>query len=50
MKKDVLKNFTKMTGKPATLLKKRPWHRCFPENFLRTPFLENTQGIQNIIC
>ena len=27
--------------KPATLLKKRPWHRCFPENFpkfLKTPF------------
>ena len=28
--------------RPATLLKKRPWHRCFPVNFakfLRTPFL-----------
>ena len=28
-----------------TLLKKRPWHRCFPENFvkfLRTPFSQNT--------
>ena len=28
--------------RPATLLKKRPWHRCFPANFekfLRTPFL-----------
>ena len=28
--------------KPATLLKKRHWHRCFPVNFakfLRTPFL-----------
>ena len=28
--------------KPATLLKKRLWHRCFPVNFakfLRTPFL-----------
>ena len=27
--------------RPATLLKKRPWHRCFPvnfANFLRTPF------------
>ena len=27
---------------PATLLKKRLWHRCFPVNFakfLRTPFL-----------
>ena len=55
-KKDVLRNFTKFTGKhlcqslffkevaglrPATLLKKRPWHRCFPVKFvkfLRTPF------------
>ena len=29
------------------LLKKRLWHRCFPENFskfLRTPFLQNTSG------
>ena len=29
-------------NKPATLLKKRLWHRCFPVNiakFLRTPFL-----------
>ena len=27
---------------PATLLRKRLWHRCFPvnfEKFLRTPFL-----------
>ena len=56
-KKGVLRNFTKFTGKhlcqglffnkvaglrPATLLKKRPWHRCFPVNFtkfLRKPFL-----------
>ena len=32
---------------PATLLKKRLWHRCFPVNFvkfLRTPFLQNTSG------
>ena len=52
----VLRNIAKFTGKhlcqasfliklhagPATLLKKRPWHRCFPRNFakfLRTPFL-----------
>ena len=31
--------------RPATLLKKRLWHRCFPGNFvkfLRTPFLQNT--------
>ena len=55
-KKGVLKNFTKFTGKhlcqsfffnkvagrPAALLKKRPWHRCFPVNcvkILRTSFL-----------
>ena len=28
--------------RPATLLKKRLWHRCFPVNFakfIRTPFL-----------
>ena len=54
-KKSVLRNFTKFTGKqlcqslflkkkrpwPATLLKKRLWHRCFAVNivkFLRTPF------------
>ena len=57
---EVLRNFKKFTGKhlcqslffnkvaglrPATLLKKRLWHRCFPVNFvkfLRTPFLQNT--------
>ena len=55
-KKDVLENFAKFTGKhlcqilffnevagPATLLKKRLWHRCFPVNFakfLRTPILQ----------
>ena len=55
VKKGVLRNFTKFTGNhlcrslffnkveglsPATLLKKRLWHRCFPlnfANFLRTP-------------
>ena len=35
-------SFLKVAGlRPATLLKKRPWHRCFPVNFvkfLRTPF------------
>ena len=54
--KDVLRNFAKFTGKhlsqrlffnkvvdllPATILKKRIWHRCFPvnlANYLRTPF------------
>ena len=53
--KGALRNLTKFTGKqlyqrlffnkvadlrPATLLKKRLWHRCFPVNFvkfLRTP-------------
>ena len=33
--------------RPATLLKERLWHRCFPVNFtklLRTPFLQNTSG------
>ena len=55
-RKGVLRNFEKFTGKhlcqslffnkvaslrPATLLRKRFWHRCFPVNFaefLRTPF------------
>ena len=54
--KGVLRNFAKFTGntcvrvsffnkvaslRPATLLKKRLWHRCFPVNFtkfLRTQF------------
>ena len=49
-KKGLLKNFTKFTGKhlcqslfynkaaglrPATLLKKRLWHRWFPVNFVK---------------
>ena len=49
-KKFVLKNFTKIHRKtpvpesffnkiaglkPATLLKKRLWHRCFPVNFVK---------------
>ena len=56
VKNNVLRNFTKFTGKqlcqrfffnkvadlrPATLLKRRPWYRCFLVNFvkfLRTPF------------
>ena len=59
-KKGVLKNFAKFTGKstcarvsflikltyrPAILLKKKHWHRCFPVNFvkvLRSSFLNNT--------
>ena len=62
VKKGVLRNFANFTGKhlcqslffnkaeglrPASLLKKRLWHRCFPVNvakFLRTPFLQNTSG------
>ena len=60
IKKGVLRNFAKFTGKhlcqrhflnkvadlrPATLLKKRLWHRCSPVNFaefLGAPFLQNT--------
>ena len=42
-KKGVLRNFAKSNClRPATLLKKKLWHRCFPVNltkFLRTPFL-----------
>ena len=49
-KKGVLRNFAKFTGKhlcqslffnkvaglsPATLLKKRLWHRCFPGDFVK---------------
>ena len=58
-KKSIPKNFTKLTENncarvpffnkvaglmPATLLKKRLWHKCFPVNpakFLRTPILKN---------
>ena len=61
-RKGVLRNFAKFTGKdlcqslffnkatglrPATLLKKKLWRRCFPVNFakfLRTLFLQNTPG------
>ena len=51
-KKGAFRNFEKFIGKhsgtgllPATLLKKRLWHRCFPVNFakfLRTHFLQKT--------
>ena len=61
VRKGVLRNFAKFTGKhlcqslffnknagrTATLLKKSPWHRCFPVNFakfLRKPYLQNTSG------
>ena len=61
-KKGVLENFTKFTEKhlcwslflimlqafrPATLLKERLWHMCFPVNFAkfwRKSFLQNTSG------
>ena len=40
--------FNKVTGfRPATLLRKRLWHRCFLVHFpkfLRTPFLQNNSG------
>ena len=60
--KSSLKSFSNFTGKylrqslfsnrvaglrPASLLKKKLWHRCFPVNFakiLRTPFLQYTSG------
>ena len=62
VKKGILGNFAKFTGKhlyqsllfnkvgglrPATLLKKTLWHRCFPVNFAkfqRTPFLQKSSG------
>ena len=50
MKKGVLRNFTKLTGKllcQSLFLNKVPGLRCFPvnfEKFLRTPFLQNTFG------
>ena len=62
LRKGVIRNFAKFTGKhlcqrlffnkvagltPATLLKKRLWHRCFPVNFakfLRTPFYRTPLG------
>ena len=61
-RKGVLRNFAKFTGKdlcqglffnkatglrPATLLKKKLWRKCFPVNFvkfLRAPFFQNTPG------
>ena len=67
-KKGFLRNFVKFTGKhkcqslffnkvvglrPATLLKKRLWHRCFLVNFAkfsRTPFLQNTSGRLPLEC
>ena len=42
LKKGVLRNFAKFTGKHLSLLKKRLWRRCFSVSsatFLRTPFI-----------
>ena len=50
VKKGVLTNFTKFTGKrlrPATSLKKSLWPKWFPVNFakfLKAPILQNTSG------
>ena len=62
LRKGVLRSFLKVTGKhlcksllfnkvaglrPATLLKNKIWHRCFPINFakfLRAHFLRSTSG------
>ena len=45
--------FNKVAGlRPATLFKKRLWHKCFPGNFakfLRTPFLQNTSD-RMLLC
>ena len=41
------KNGVQLNKRPATLLKKSLWHRCFPVNFakfLRTLFLQKTSG------
>ena len=44
--------FNKVAGlKPATLLKKGPWHRCFPVNFakfLRNTFFQPTENQEHI--
>ena len=63
IKKCVLRSFAKFTGKhlcqsllfnkvaglkPATFIKKRLWHRCFPVNFAnfpRAPFLQKKSGL-----
>ena len=47
LRKQPPKVFCKKRCLPATLLKKRLWHRCFPVSFvkfLRTPFLRNAFG------
>ena len=62
-KKGVLRNFAKFTGKhmcqslflnkiaglrPATLLRNRLWHRCFPVNFAK--FLRTSFIIEHLWC
>ena len=46
--------FNKVAGlRPATLLKKRLWHRCFPVNLaklLRTPFSQTTYERLPLLC
>ena len=67
VRKGALRNFAKFTGKhlcqglflnkvaglgPATLFKKRLWHRCFPVNFaqfLRIPFTEHLWATASIV-
>ena len=59
VRKDVLRNFAKLTGKhlcqglfmsgpkAGIFIKNRLWHRCFPvkfAKFLRTTFSQNTSG------
>ena len=62
-KKGVFRNFAKFTGKhlrqsicfnkvdglgPATLLKKRLWHRCFPVNFANFLNFQNTFFMEHL--
>ena len=45
VRKYVLRNFAKFTGKHLCFVKKRLWHRCFPvAKFLWTPSLQNTSA------
>ena len=63
LEKCVLKHFEKLTGKPLcqslflnkiaglwpeTLIKKKPWQRCFPVNIAK--FLKNTFFIEHLRC
>ena len=47
LKRNRLLDMTPEGARPATLLKKRLWHSCFPANFVkfsRTPFSQSTSG------